>query len=105
MKLPIDDPELTMKYIAEKWDDWHTRLRRVEGKVDDLCETLKNINHKLDEIYIGMMGTPDGEKRGILFRLGVVENWKKVISWAIGVLYVAVVSACVAMVIKTKNGG
>ena len=98
---PISDDDTTNGYIKYKLPEWHERLRAVEEKCNDLPE----IKTMVREIYVAFTGTPDGKTRGINFRLGLVESWKKTIGWAIGVLYVAVVTACVAMVIKTKNGG
>ena len=87
---PIDDGS-TVAYIRLKLPEWHTRLRTVEDK-------LEVIDHKLDRVVSALTGSEDGSRRGYNVRLEIMEGFKRTMSWAIGVLYVATISSLVGLI-------
>ena len=96
--LPLPDDESVNSYLRQKLPEWHMRLRGVEEGVKEMAKKHSETCSKIDQLCDAITGTPDGEKRGYNVRLQIVESWKTVVSWAIGVLYAALVTGCVAFV-------
>lgn len=99
---PIEflDDEAVTKYLRHKLPDWHMRLRAIEKEQKEFRETMNAMADKMDNVHTAILGSTDGEKRGILRRLEIVETWKSAASWVGGVLFVAFVGCIVTIILK-----
>ena len=81
--LPVDDESL-VEYIKKKMPEWHVRLNQSEKEIETVKKYFEKNDTKLNEIHTAILGSTDGEKRGIFRRIEIIEAWKTVISWEIG---------------------
>ena len=72
-------------------DEVHLRLKAVENK-------LGRIDDKIDSIFTACVGTANGSKRGYNVRLELLESFKKSVTWAIGILFIAVASSIIGFI-------
>lgn len=96
---PVDD-ESTLNYLKNKIPDWHNRLQSVERSCTDTQFVLVEIKKQVGEIHTAMLGSIDGNRRGLFARMEIVEIWKKTMTWALSVLYGAFIASVVGMVIS-----
>ena len=61
-------------------------------------DEFDDLKRKIDAIYAAVLGSVDGETRGIYRRLEIVEGWRKTIIRAVWGLYGAIVGLMVAFV-------
>lgn len=80
--------------VAEKFDDDHKRIRIIE----EFLAKLEGVPEKISEIHEAMVGTLNGNKRGIVTRMLIVEKWKNKINVAIGTILSAIIMAFCAWI-------
>ena len=101
--MPLGDDEL-IEYYKRKLPDWHARLRQQEDETKEMREAFKEVATQMKEVHVAILGTTDGEKRGILRRLEIVEGWKKTASWILGIVFIAIIGVVTDIVIRGIRG-
>ena len=61
---------------------------------------MTSMAEKMDNVYTAILGSTDGQKRGILRRLEIVEAWKGATSWVGGILFIAFVGTVVTILLR-----
>ena len=86
-------------------EKWHERIQDTESGIKELNDNFKQVKKQVSEIHKAFLGNLDGSKRGFNIRVEILENGFKAIKWAIGVIYIAFISAVAGVLIHKISGG
>ena len=77
---------------------FHDRLTKVEQKLDTIARDMSRI-------AVACTGNEDGSRRGYNMRLDLLERFKKSVTWALGILYIAVVTGAIGTLFWNIRAG
>ena len=80
--------------------EWRDRLKSVEGSCKETNTVLKEIKNEITEIKTALTGSMEDNRRGLFMRMQIVEGWKSLISWSLGVLYIAFVGTVIGVLVN-----